>query len=104
ETATLKKSARYGEHRKAVEAIAQGSKAQDSLGFAKDYSNRVLLKLDNKKPEAANLRPIRERALDWFPANATLAGAIDWQYSGQAGAGNHPLKELLKLMPEREKK
>src|SRR5262249_29468969 len=86
------------------EAIAQGSKAQDSLGFAKDYANRVLLKLDNKKPEAAKLRPIRERALDWFPANATLAGTIDWQYSGQAGAGNDPLKELLMLMPEREKK
>jgi hypothetical protein len=104
ETAALKKSPRYAEHRKALEAIAQGNKAQDSLGFAKDYANRVLLKLDNKQPEAAKLRPVREYALDWFPANATLAGAIDRQYSGQAGAGNYPLKELLKLMPEREKK
>jgi hypothetical protein len=64
----------------------------------------VLLKLDNKKPEIAKLRPVREYALDWFPANATLAGAIDRQYSGQAGAGNDPLKDLLKLMPDREKK
>ncbi len=104
ETAALKKSPRYAEHRKALEAIAQGNNAQDSLGFAKEYANRVLLKLDNKKPEAAKLRPVREHALDWFPANATLAGAIDRQYSGQAGAGNDPLKDLLKLMPEREKK
>jgi hypothetical protein len=104
ETAALKKSPRYAEHRKALEAIAQGNKAQDSLGFAKEFANRVLLKLDNKKPEAAKLRPVREHALDWFPANATLAGAIDRQYSGQAGAGNDPLKDLLKLIPEREKK
>jgi hypothetical protein len=104
ETAALKKSPRYAEHRKALEAIAQGNKAQDSLGFAKEFANRVLLKLDNKKPEAAKLRPVREHALDWFPANATLAGAIDRQYSGQAGAGNDPLKDLLKLITEREKK
>jgi hypothetical protein len=104
ETAALKKSPRYAEHRKALEAIAQGNKAQDSLGFAKDYANRVLLKLDNKKPEAAKLRPVREHALDWFPANATLAGAIDLQHARHAGAGNDPIKELLKLMPEREKK
>ena len=104
ETAALKKSPRYAEHRKALETIAQGNKAQDSLGFAKEYANRVLLKLDNKKPEAVKLRPVREHALDWFPASATLAGAIDRQCSGQAGAGNDPLKDLLKLMPEREKK
>jgi hypothetical protein len=100
ETAALKKSPRYAEHRKTLEAIAQGKKAQDSLGFAKDYANRVLLKLENKNPEAVKLRPVREHAFDWFPANATLAGAIDLQ----GGAGNDSIKELLKLMPDREKK
>jgi hypothetical protein len=104
EIEALKKSPRYAEHRKSLEAIAQGKKAQDSLGFAKDYATRVLLKLDDKKPEAVKIRPLREDALSWFPANATLAGAIELRQSRQAGGADDPFKELLKMMPDREKK
>ena len=50
------------------------------------------------------MRPIREDALSWFPANATLAGAIDPQLSRQPDGAKDPLKDLIKLMPDRVKK
>ena len=104
EAAALKKSDRYAEHRKTLEAIAKGKQAQDPHGFAQDYANRVLRKLDNTKPEAVKVRPLREDALSWFPTNATLAGAIDLHQARLPDTAKDPIKDLLKLMPDRAKK
>src|SRR5262249_26520225 len=61
-----------------LEAIAQGKKAQDPQGLAKDYAQRLLDKLDDAKgSKAPKLLPLREGSLDWFPSNITSAGAID---------------------------
>jgi hypothetical protein len=103
EADTLKKAPKYAAHRQTLEAIAAGKKAQDPLGFAKDYASRVLHKLDNTKPAVVKSRPVREDALAWFPANATLAGAIDLQHARSIGVANDPLKELMKMMPDRVK-
>ena len=45
ETEAFKKAPNYATNRQALEAIAQGKKAQDPLGFAQDYANRVLARL-----------------------------------------------------------
>jgi hypothetical protein len=104
EADAFKKAPNYATNREAIELIAQGKKAQDKVGFAKEYAQRLLDKLDGKKPAAmVKTTPIRTDALSWFPADVTLAGAIDLQGSGHAGAANDPLREILKLMPEREK-
>jgi hypothetical protein len=104
ESATLKKSTTYADYRKVIEQIAQGKKAQDPEGFARDYANRVLLKLDNAKPEAAKFRPVREDALNWFPANVTIAGALDFrQVRMPGGGGLDPVRDLVKMIPERER-
>ena len=104
ESEALKKSPKYADQRRMIEAIAQGKKAQDPEGFAKDYANRVLMKLDNAKPAAMKPRPIREDALGWFPSDASLAGAIDLAQARQAVGATDPIKELLKILPDREKK
>src|ERR1035438_1760029 len=101
EADAFKKAPNYATNREAIELIAQGKKAQDKVGFAKEYAQRLLDKLDGKKPVLVKTTPIRTDALSWFPADVTLAGAIDLQGAGQAGAD--PLREILKLMPEREK-
>jgi hypothetical protein len=99
-----KKSANYAAYRQQLEAIAKGTKAQDAQGFAKDYANRVLQKLDGTKDTPVKVRPIREEALGWFPANATIAGAIDLRQGSQPAAGGaDPIKELLKMLPDRER-
>jgi hypothetical protein len=105
ESDNLKKSANYAAYRQQLEAIARGTKAQDAQGFAKDYANRVLQKLDGAKPaQAVKVRPMREEALGWFPANATMAGAIDLQQASQPATGGvDPIKELLKILPDRER-
>ena len=100
EAEALKKAPNYAAHRQTLEAIAAGKKGRDSLGFAEDYASRVLLKLDNAKPELVKLRPLREDALGWFPTNTTLAAALDLRQSRQFGGADDPLKELLKLMPD----
>src|SRR5262249_1186290 len=106
-----KKSPKYADQRKMIEAIAQGKRAQDPEGFAKEYANRVLMKLDKTKPEPAKLKLVREDALGWFPADATLVGAVDLVQArhptGEAGHATgdaDAIKTLLKFMPDRDKK
>lgn len=103
DTDNLKKAANYAAHRQALEQIGQGKKAQDSLGFAQEYANRVLAKLDGAKGDTVKTKPLRAEALSWFPANATFAFALDMQQP-RGPDGHDPLKDILKLMPDREKK
>jgi hypothetical protein len=104
ETDTLKKSPRYDGHRKAIEQVAQGKNAQDPLGFAKEYAQRVLNKLDGAKPEAIRLAPVRDDALAWFPAHVNMVGALDLRQARSGAPGQDPLKDILKLMPENAKR
>jgi hypothetical protein len=104
EADALKKSANYATNRQALEQIAQGKKAQDKLGFAREYAERLLDKLDGKKPAMLKTAPIRTDALAWFPADVTLAAALDMRGSGQLGIPNDTFKEILKMMPDREKR
>jgi hypothetical protein len=104
ETEAMKKSPNYDAHRKAIEEIAHGKEAQDALGFAKEYATRVLMKLDGKKAEPIKLPPIREEALNWFPAHAKLLFAFDFRQAQSIAPAQDPLKEILKLIPDNVKK
>lgn len=104
ESEALKKSPRYDGHRKAIEEIAIGKTAQDSLGFAKEYAQRVLDKLDGKRAEIPKLPPIRDEALAWFPANATLALAVDLRQSRNPNVTQDPIRDILKLIPDKAKR
>jgi hypothetical protein len=101
EADAFKKADNYANNRYAIEQIAQGKKAQDKMGFAKEYAQRLLDKLDGKKAPTVKLTPMLDDALAWFPVNVTMVGALDLR--GGATANNDGIKELLKLMPEREK-
>ncbi len=102
ETDNIKKANNYATNRDAIEQIAQGKKANDPAGFAKEYAQRVLLKLDAKKTDPVKSQPLREDALNWFPADVRIAFAVGMQ---QPTSGpNDPLKELLKLMPDAAKR
>lgn len=103
ESAAFKKASNYASNREAIELIATGQRAQDKAGFSREYAQRVLDKLDGKKPEKAKKTPPREDALAWFPDDATLVGILDLQAQAQTDPANDPIKALLKIMPEREK-
>jgi hypothetical protein len=96
----LKKADHYAAHRKLLEEIAAGKRAQDPQGFAKEYAVAVLARLDGKTlppPEAPRL----QTALDWFPQAATVVGALDLRrVRGEAGVPVSTVTaELLKQMP-----
>jgi hypothetical protein len=58
ESVAFKKADNYASNREAIEEIAQGKRAQDKAGFAREYAQRMLDKLDGKKPAKAKLEPI----------------------------------------------
>ncbi len=102
ESVAFKKADNYASNREAIEEIAQGKRAQDKAGFAKEYAQRMLDKLDGKKPAKTKLEPKRDDLFAWFPADATLVAAMDLR-AGQAADGKDSVKELLKLLPDRER-
>jgi hypothetical protein len=103
EADAFKKASNYATNREAIEQIAQGKKAQDKLGFAREYAERLLDKLDGKKPALVKTTPMGTIALSWFPADVTVAGALDLQGTGQFGISADAIKEILKMIPDREK-
>jgi hypothetical protein len=71
--------------RETLAAVADGKKAQDPQGFAKEYAQKALAKLDGKPAPAPRKIPadsVRTDALRWFPTKATLFGAVDFRTSG----------------------
>jgi hypothetical protein len=101
ESDKLKKAASYATLRAALEPIAQGKKAADSTGFAAEYAQRVLQKLDNARPADLKAKPIRQDALEWFPSDTRFAVAVDMRQSPTAG--HDPLRDLLKMLPDQAK-
>ncbi len=102
ESEKLKKAEKYIILRATIEQIAQGKKGADVTGFAQDYAQRVLDKLDGTKREPAKTKPVREEALAWFPADITFGAAIEMRPTNPQA--NDPFKDLLKLLPENAKK
>src|SRR5262249_12665071 len=87
--------------RAALEGVAQGKKAQDSNGFAKDYAQRALAKLDGKSWPAPTDTPKdgAAEALKWFPATATLVASVDLRGTGVAEPlETHAMSGLLTQM------
>src|SRR4051812_39880890 len=49
------KSPNYAAQRAVLEAIASGKKAQDRVGFAREYAQRLLARIDGAKPPSPTL-------------------------------------------------
>src|SRR4029077_20055271 len=100
----FKKSANYAAGRQVIEAIAAGKKAQDKLGFAKEYAQRALAMLDGSPPPAQPAPGPREQGLAWFPAAATIVLGIENRPNPGRPVRSSAAPELLKLMPAEAKK
>ncbi|MFL5244672.1 MAG: hypothetical protein ACJ8FY_21430 [Gemmataceae bacterium] len=89
--------------RSALDAIAKGKKAQDSLGFAKLYAARALAVLDGKAPPALPTVPddsLRSEAFRWFPPQVHLVMGADLRATGKTQAKDEAfIRTLLKSMP-----
>src|SRR5262249_23053382 len=106
--AKLKNHDKYADYRRTLEQIAEGTKAQDKQGFAKEHARRTLLRIDGKQAMALPLKAKwREEALAWFPSSATLVFAMDTQ-QGQSGGAERDLQgmvaKLTPLIPVKERK
>jgi hypothetical protein len=104
EDGDFKKSANYAAGRKLLEDIAAGKKAQDKLGFAKEYAQRALAQLEGGKLPAAAQPKARAEGLAWFPATATLVAGIESAPAPNAAPAKNPAPELVKLLPAEVKK
>src|SRR5262245_61707490 len=99
DAAKFKKSAKYAAQRQMIEDVAAGKKAQDKLGFAKEYAQRTLALLDGGKAPPSPSAGTREEALAWFPAGITFVASIGYQPAGSPAAPKAFTSELLKKMP-----
>jgi hypothetical protein len=100
---------RLGEHRAAVRQ-ALTRLAEEADGFARDHARIALARIDGKPTPVLHVVPpdsLRE-ALAWFPADVTLAGALDVRAppGRQAAAGAEAKRQaervqalLLKSLP-----
>lgn len=82
---------------KTIEKIAKGELGKDKQGFAQDYAAHVLAALGRPVDRPMTKTASREEMLGWFPASATLVGAI---VPRPREAGTPPpasLRELRKL-------
>jgi hypothetical protein len=104
EDEAFKKSPGYQGQRKLIEDIAAGKKAQDKLGFAKEYAQRTLAQLDGAKPPTPAEFPGRADGLAWFPPAATFAVGIEFKPTPFVGVSKKIGDELLSKMPEEMKK
>jgi hypothetical protein len=90
--------------RAALQAIAEGHKAQDPQGFARDHARRALARIDGQPSPAP--RPLPPggalKGLDWFPADATVCAALDLRASGELPLPPEYLRSLLALAMPRE--
>lgn len=97
----LKKAKNYKLNREALEDIAKGKLATDPLGFSQEYAQRVLARLDGAKPPPRKFLPLREGALDWFPAEVKFAVAFDGRHAPAPEID--PFKEIMKIVPKQVK-
>ncbi len=104
EDEAFKKSPGYATQRKVIEDIAAGKKAQDKLGFAKEYAQRTLAQLDGAKAPTPAEFPGRADGLAWFPPEATFAVGIEFKPSPFGGVSKKIGDELLSKMPAEMKK
>ncbi len=100
---TFKKGPNYAAQRKILEEIAAGRKAQDKLGFAREYAQQALARLEGVNPPAAARLPARSEGLAWFPAAATIAGGLESRPSPSAPRVTAPQSPscLKKCPPKR---
>jgi hypothetical protein len=67
--------------RTVLQNIAAGAKTQDPLGFAKEYAQRALARIDGK-PVPLHTLPedsVRTEGLKWFAGDVTFLGGIDYR-------------------------
>lgn len=83
-----------------LKAVAAGKKGEDPHGFAREYAQRVIAKIEGKGGPAPRPLPagsLRSDALSWFPADVTFCGGIDLRASGpQKAAEEVTLHALFK--------
>jgi len=100
ESAKLKGSPNIDRHRQTLTDIATGKKAQDPQGFAKDYAAAALARLDGMKLTPPVVSSPRDDAFGWFPANATLIGALDTRMARGDMPAKSNISEMFKMFPE----
>jgi hypothetical protein len=93
--------------REILQQVADGKKGKDALGFAQDYAQRALAKLDGK-PLSLPTQPSHslQDALKWFPKECTIFGAVDVRPTKgeKITREDNPLRRLLTgMLRDREK-
>ncbi len=95
----LRKSAKLAEYRQTLEAIAAGKKAQDRVGFARDYACRALAKLDGVKLGTYQTPPRTwEESVRWFPKETTFVAGGDVRGIHDQHAARHFMLRLQSFM------
>ncbi len=106
--AKVKKDANFAANLKVLQDIAAGKKAQDKLGFSKEYASwAVAILTDKKLPAAPAGKKLTESALDWFPEDVGLVAAVDMGGAQVKFGQSKEVRELVsvavKQIPRRDR-
>jgi hypothetical protein len=90
-----------------LRAVAEGKKGRDPHRFARDHAARALARIEGKPAPAAWTTPagsLRAGAFSWFPAEATVLGAVDLRRApGENAPDLDAFSTMLgRLLPERK--
>lgn len=89
---------------KKVREIAAGRMGKDPTGFAQKYAQKVLHRAEGE-PERPLEKAKATDAIEWFPSEAKLTGAIDFRLARIPGIRGGPgAPNLWKFLPEKAKR
>jgi len=87
-----------------VRDVAMGKRANDKQGFAKKYAQKVLASV-GENVEPVMVKAKAAEALEWFPADATLAAVVDFRLARIPGfPQTHAEPAIWKIVPEKVKR
>jgi hypothetical protein len=93
--------------REGLQKIAEGDRAKDPQGFARDYARRALARLDGKAAPAPTMpaNSVRDEALRWFPAPSTIFGGLEFRPPRGVKVEEDPMlwATMANLIPARER-
>jgi hypothetical protein len=95
DAAGVKKAKNFEEILKRMEEVAEGKKANDSLGFARDYARKTAIALGSQLKPMTPPAPqdsLTKDAMSWFPKGATIVLGADFRNSD--GKENKEISEL----------
>src|SRR5262249_11018514 len=86
-----------------LQQVAEGKKASDPLGFAREYALAALDRIEGREPVLPTMPKdsMRKDAFAWFPLGVNLVGGIDLRHTQGVKVESTDLSKFVEKMIKR---